>query len=273
MTEPISGVAAGVPFTALPPDGPSTGPAPLVIAWHLLDAPCTDAAFAAAVPLNDLPAWRIYLGLPMCGRRSAPNGQQAIVDLAREDIVLRYIDNLVRMAAGEFPAALAELRTRFDIADGPIAVVGGSLGGAVASLVLAEGPVPIAAAALLNAAIRARSVAEVVEQGMDIPYTWTDAARQAADRLDFVARAEDIATSGASVLVVSGELDHPPLRADALELAEVLGAELFSVPGLDHPLAERPGTEPAPQIPNAKLVDQAVTVWFKRTFTGYGSLG
>jgi pimeloyl-ACP methyl ester carboxylesterase len=268
MTEPISGVAAGVPFTALPPAGPLTGPVPLVIAWHLLDAPCTDAAFAAALPLNDLPAWRVYLGLPMCGRRSAPNGQQAIVELAREDIVLRYIENLVRTAAGEFPAALAELRARFDIADGPIAVVGGSMGGAVASLVLAEGPVPIRAAALINAAIRASSVAEVVEQGMGIPYTWTDAARQAADRLDFVARAEDIAAGGASVLVVSGELDHPPLRADAIDLAAALGTELLSVPGLDHPLAERPGVEPAPQIPNAKLVDRAVTLWFERHLTG-----
>lgn len=268
MTEPISGVAAGVPFTALPPAGPRTGPAPLVIAWHLLDAPCADAAFAAALPLNELPAWRVYLGLPMCGRRSAPNGQQAIVDLAREDIVLRYIDNLVRTAAEEFPATLAALRERFDIADGPIAVVGGSLGGAVASLVLAEGPTPIAAAALLNAGIRARSVAELVEEGMGIPYTWTDAAREAADRLDFVARAEDIAASGAAVLVVSGELDHRQLRVDAIDLAEALGTELFSVPGLDHALAERPGTEPAPQIPHAEIVDRAVTVWFKQHLGG-----
>ena len=266
MTEPISGVAAGVPFTALPPQQASM-PAPLVIAWHLLDAPCTDAAFAAALPMRDLPAWRVFLGLPMCGARSAPNGQEAIMELAREDIVLRYIDNLVRQAAGEFPAALAEIRARFDVADGPIGVVGGSMGGAVASLVLAEPPVPIAAGALLNAAIRARSVADIVERGMGVPYTWTDAARQAADRLDFVARAPDIAD--VPVLVVSGEQDYPELRADALALAEALPrAELVSVPGLDHPLAERPGTEPAPQIPNARIVDVAVTGWFEKYLAG-----
>lgn len=265
MTQPISGVAAGVPFTALPPS--SDGPAPLVIAWHLLDAPCTDAAFAAALPLSGVAAWRVYLGLPMCGARSAPNGQDAIVALAREDIVLRYVDNLVRQAFDEFPAALAEIRARFGIADGPIGVVGGSLGGAVASLVLAERPVPIAAGALLNAAIRARSVAEVVEQGMDAPYVWTDAARAAADRLDFVARADELAD--VPVLVVSGELDHPPLRADALELAaELPRSRLVSVSGLDHPLAERPGAEPAPQIPHARVVDHAVTDWFNRHLTG-----
>jgi pimeloyl-ACP methyl ester carboxylesterase len=264
MTEPISGVAAGVPFTALPPS--ADGPAPLVIAWHLLDAPCTDAAFAAALPMRDLPAWRVFLGLPMCGRRSAPNGQEAIVELAREDIVLRYIDNLLRQAAGEFPAALGEIRDRFGIAEGPIGVVGGSMGGAVASLVLAEPPVPIAAGALLNAAIRARSVVDVVEQGMGIAYTWTDAARHAADRLDFVARAHDMAD--VPVLVVSGELDHPELRADAIDLAAALNTKLVSVPGLDHPLAERPGTEPAPQLPNARIVDEAVTGWFREYLAG-----
>ena len=237
----------------------------MVIAWHLLDAPRTDAAFAAALPLNELPAWRVYLGLPMCGARSAPNGQQAIVDLAREDIVLRYIDNLVRQAADEFPAALAAVREQLGIAEGPIAVVGGSLGGAVASLVLAESPVPIAAGALLNAGIRARSIATLVEQGLGAPYIWTDASREAADRLDFVARAGEIT---APVLVVSGELDHAPFRADAIDLATALGTELVTVPGLGHPLAVLPGTEPAPQLPTAKIVDDAVTVWFKEHFSG-----
>ncbi len=267
MTEPISGVAAGVPFTALPPSGPIEGPAPLVITWHMLDAPCTNAAFAAALPLAGLPAWRVHLGLPMCGDRSARNGQEAIVELAREDIMLRYLDNLVRQAAAEFPAALAHVRDRFGIPDEPIAVVGGSLGGAVASLVLAEGDTPITAAALINAAIRARSVANIVEQGIGIPYTWTEAANQAAHRLDFVARAEDI--GDVPVLVVSGELDHPELRADAFDLADALpNARLVSVPGLEHPLAERPGTEPAPQLPNARVVDDAVTGWFLQHLAG-----
>jgi hypothetical protein len=57
-------VAAGVPFVAVPPE---TGPrpaAPAVVAWHLQDAPRTEAAFAAALPLAGLDAWRIYLGCP-----------------------------------------------------------------------------------------------------------------------------------------------------------------------------------------------------------------
>jgi hypothetical protein len=54
--EPITGLAAGVPFTALPPTVIVDGPAPLVSAWHMLDPPCTDAAFAAALPLTGVPA-------------------------------------------------------------------------------------------------------------------------------------------------------------------------------------------------------------------------
>ncbi len=56
-----------MPFTALPPA--ADAPAPLLVTWHMLDAPRSDAAFAAALPLHDLPAWRVHLGMPMCGAR------------------------------------------------------------------------------------------------------------------------------------------------------------------------------------------------------------
>ncbi|MGB8963347.1 MAG: alpha/beta hydrolase, partial [Pseudonocardiaceae bacterium] len=41
-SQPISGTAAGVPFTALPP-GAHAAHAPLVVIWHLLDPPRTDS--------------------------------------------------------------------------------------------------------------------------------------------------------------------------------------------------------------------------------------
>ncbi|SNR27969.1 hypothetical protein SAMN06265360_101147 [Haloechinothrix alba] len=59
--ETITGTAAGVPFTALAPTG-ADRPAPLIVTWHMLDAPRTDAAFAAALaalreqlPVDDEP--------------------------------------------------------------------------------------------------------------------------------------------------------------------------------------------------------------------------
>ena len=259
MGSPITGTAAGVPFTALPPAG--AGPAPLIVTWHMLDAPCSDAAFAAALPMHDLPAWRVHLGMPMCGARMVDGSTDAIVELARTDPLLAYLHPFVRQATEEFPAALAAIRARLPVADGPIGVLGGSLGGAVALNVLASTDVPVFAAAIVNAAIRMRSVVDLFPGD----YRYDAESERVVDGLDFLARA-DVLAERAPLLVVSGEQDYPELRADALRLAQLLGGrgELRSVPGLAHPLADEPGIEPAPQLPLARVVDQGLTNWFRR---------
>src|SRR5256885_15670925 len=105
----VTGTAAGVPFTALPPSG--GGRAPLIVTWHMMDAPCTDAAFAAALPLDGVDAWRIHLGMPWCGPRAYPDGYE----LSRQDPLKLYVDPVVRQATAEFPAALAHLRAEFPL--------------------------------------------------------------------------------------------------------------------------------------------------------------
>jgi pimeloyl-ACP methyl ester carboxylesterase len=181
--------------------------------------------------------------------------------------MMLYVDPVVRQAADEFPAALADLRSRFPIADAPIGVVGGSLGGAVALTVTASGVVPVAALAVVNAAIRAASVVELVAGLAERPYPWDASSRAAADRLDFVARAADL--KGTALLVVSGDDDYPAFRADAASLAAAVpDARLTTVPGLAHPLAERPGDQPAPQTAQAKTVDTAITDWFAIHLSG-----
>jgi hypothetical protein len=272
--EPITGTAAGVPFTALPPAADIDGAAPLIVTWHMLDAPRTNAAFAAALPMTGVPAWRVHLGMPMCGARAVEGGFDTIVKLAREDIVLAYLAPIVQQAADEFPAALDALREQLPLDSGPIGVVGGSMGGAVALRVLARGRIPVSAAAVVNAGIRARSVVGLVEEIVGEPYVWHEESRRVAERLDFVARAGDIAARVPQppVLVVSGELDDPTLRADAADLAGALRGvygepehvRLVEVAGLAHPLADEPGMEPAPQLPLAKKVDDLLTEWFLR---------
>jgi dienelactone hydrolase len=263
MQSPITGTAAGVPFTALPPaDG---GPAPLIVTWHMLDAPRSDAAFAAALPMHGVPAWRVHLGMPMCGARMVDGRTDAIVELFRKDPVKLFLHPFVRQATEEFPAALASVREQLPVGDGPIGVLGGSLGGAVALRIIAETDVALFAGAVVNAAVRLRSAVDLFPG--DYPY---DAETEAmVDGMDFLAKADAIA-GRAPLLVVSGELDHPGLRADALALAAALGdrGELLSVPGLAHPLAEEPGIEPAPQLPVAKEVDAALTAWFSRRIAG-----
>jgi len=264
MSSPITGTAAGVPFTALPPIGAAE--APMLVTWHMLDAPRSDAAFAAALPMDELPVWRVHLGMPMCGARMVDGSMDAAAELMREDPLMSYLCPFVEQATTEFPAALASLRAQLPVDDGPIGVLGGSLGGAVALRVLAETETPVFAAAIVNAAIRMRSVVDLFG---DYPY---DAgSEKAVDSLDFVAKA-DVIASRAPLLVVSGELDHPALRADAANLVAAAGdgCELLSIPGLAHPLAEEPGIEPAPQSALAGEVDSRVTTWFRRHLVGCG---
>ncbi|GGV25059.1 peptidase [Streptomyces longisporoflavus] len=263
MHSPITGTAAGVPFTALPPAG--GGSAPLLVTWHMLDAPRSDAAFAAALPMYDLPVWRVHLGMPMCGARMVDGGVDAVLELIREDVLMSYLEPFVRQAAEEFPPALASIRLQLPVDEGPIGVLGGSLGGAVALRVLAGTDTPVFAGAVVNAAIRMRSVVDLFPG--DYPYD--AASEQAVDALDFVADADAIAAR-APLLVVSGELDHPGLRADASNLVRALGkhSELLTIPDLAHPLAEEPGIEPAPQLPQARAVDAGLVEWFRRHLAG-----
>jgi len=150
-------------------------------------------------------------------------------------------------------------------------VLGGSLGGAVALRVLTAGEAPVKAVALVNPAVRMRSVVGLVEGLAGHPYRWTAQADETADELDFVARAAEL-TAQPPLLLVSGERDHPDLRTDAAALVDALRAryahpdevELVTVPDLAHPLAEEPGMEPAPQLPTAKAVDEILTRWFVR---------
>jgi predicted esterase len=275
--ETITGTAAGVPFTALPPAGSIDGPAPLIVTWHMLDAPRTDAAFAAALPMTGLPAWRVHLGMPMCGARMVNGRVDAVLELAREDALLALLAPFIQQAADEFPAALTALRDQLPVDDEPASILGASLGGAVALQVLTASETPIKAIALVNPAVRIRSVVPLVEGLAGQAYRWTAESRKVADELDFVARAADL-TAQPPLLLVSGERDHPELRTDAAALVDALReqyahpdeVELTTVPDLAHPLADEPGLEPAPQLPTAKAVDEILTQWFLRQLTSRG---
>ncbi len=254
-------MAAGVPFTALPPS--VEGVTPLIVTWHMLDAPRSDAAFAAALPMHGLPAWRVHLGMPMCGARMVNGTMDAGMELVRKDPLMAYLHPFVKQAFEEFPAALASIRSQLPVDSGPIGVLGGSLGGAVALRVLAESSVPVFGGAVVNAAIRMRSVVDLFPG--DYPYDEESTA--AVDSLDFLAKADVLATR-APLLVVSGELDHPGLRADAEALVAATGASLLSIPGLAHPLADEPGIEPSPQWATTRSVDDGLTSWFRGQLAG-----
>lgn len=273
---PVTGVAAGVPYVALPParQRDDRQPAPLIVAWHLNDPPRSAAAMASALPLDAVPAWRVYLDLPMHGRRQLPGGLDEFMRLGYQDAVLRAFDPQVSQAIDEFPAVLAELRATLPFADGPIGVVGASVGALPAQLVLAGQDVRVGAAALISPVIQLAEVVAANERRFGVTYPWSDAARAVAARFDFVARAGEIAAHEPppAVLLVTGADDDPafPLQAQRLhtELRRRYGdpdrVGLMTIPGMGHAFAAEPGIRPAPPTADAKLVDAAVTEWFSR---------
>jgi pimeloyl-ACP methyl ester carboxylesterase len=273
-TEEVSGVAAGVPFIAVPPAGGPSASSATIVAWHLFDAPRTEAAFRAAIPLAGLKAWRIYLGLPMSGRRAPAGGMQELMRLASEDAVLKLYGPVVFQAADEFGAAFNELQGRLELGSGPVGVLGGSIGAAVAQLVLVEGPLDVTAAVLVSPVVQLRTLIESMERLYGYAYEWSPRSEEVAARLDFVARAGDIAGRGEpAVLLIVGEDDdvegfREPARKllDALagRYADLARVHLVTVPGMEHALAEEPGIEPAPQTRHAAEVDRLAVSWLQQ---------
>jgi hypothetical protein len=268
-----TGVAAGVPFLAVPPSGQSDEPAPIVVAWHLMDAPRTEVAFAAALPLAGLDAWRIYFGLPMFGSRRPAGGFEEFMRLANEDAVLNIYGPVCDQAAGEFQPALTELRDRFALGSGPVGLVGGSAGAAVAALVLAESNVTVTTAVLVSPLLQLRRAIEAMSVQFGLTYEWSDASLAVARRLDFVERAGEIAQKAQpAVLLVTGEDDDAGFREPAAGLRDALKplyadpsrVELVTVSQMAHALAEEPGIDPAPQTPHAAEVDRLAVDWLGR---------
>jgi dienelactone hydrolase len=271
--EAVTGDAAGVPYLAVPPTE-DLEQAPLIVVFHMMDPPRSEAAMAAALPMKRVPAWRVYLGLPMFGARRPAGGQEEIMRLGYQDALMNLIAPVVEQAAAELPAAVAALRKELPVDEGPIGVVGGSAGGAAALLALAETEVPVAAAGLVNPAARATPVIELGERMFGVAYTWNDARRAQADRLDFVRRAGEISARDPQppVLLVVGEDDDDAFLAATRELHDALAAgygspeevSLVTVPGLEHALADEPGIDPSPQSAGAARVDSEVTAWLLR---------
>ncbi len=275
-TDLLAGEAAGVPFVARPPER-DDGSTPVVIAWHLMDPPRTETAFAAAVPLDGLDAWRIYLGLPMCGSRTPPEGGEHLQQLAMQDAVMNVFGPISDQAAKEFPAAFEVLRERFGLAERRVAFMGGSMGSAVAQLVLLEQAagmgLHVEALVLISPMASLRGTVDAVGQRFGVSYPWGDASLAVAARLEFADRADEFVAAGQpAVTLIVGEADDREFSEAALQLRAALAARyddasrvtVTMVAGMPHALAEEPGLEPAPQTSDAATVDALAVDWLRR---------
>ncbi len=266
------GLAAGVPVIVRPPAGGKRSAAPIVLAWHLQDPPRTESALAASLPLEGLDAWRIYLGLPLSGSRLPEGGFDEVMRLGYEDAVMNLQGPVVDQAANEVGPALAELRNRFDVGTGTIGVMGGSIGAAVAMLVMADGVLPIATAVLVSPLVQLEAAVESLGRRYGITYPWSPESRAVAARLDFVARAADFATNGdpTMLLIVGADDDAAGFLEPAGRLAATRPtgrADLVAIDGMGHAFAEEPGDEPAPPTEAALRIDALAADWFGRQLT------
>ena len=258
----VTGTAAGVPYVLRPPST-RRADAPLVLAWHLMDAPRTERAFAAALPLEGLDAWRLYPGLPLCGARSP--GFEEIMRLGREEPVLNLHGAANAQAVAELPALLDAVRAQHGLGDGPLAVVGGSAGAGVAGAAIVEKVVEARAAVLVSPLLALRPVVAQLATFFDLDYRWTPESEAVADRMDLVARADGFA--GTPVRCIVGAQDaaeaflEPATRLRDLLVARGVHADLHVIEGMGHALAEEPGVEPAPQTAHAAEVDRLAVDW------------
>ncbi|GAA1119147.1 alpha/beta hydrolase family protein [Nocardiopsis metallicus] len=277
LSAPLTGTAAGVPFLALPPAAATDVPAPLVVGLHAFEPPRSESALAGAVPMASLPAWRVYLGLPLFGHRLPEGGVAEINQRGERDYLVELFGPVVEEAAAELRRVVDELRSTFPVADVPVGLVGVGAGASAVLLALAEKRLPLGAAAVINPIVDPSLLMAARERRTGTPYRWGPQAQQTRSWLDFSARAAEISGTGTPMLVVNGGRDEvaPPEHGRAFH--DVLTRQSAEqglqrdvrhalrhivVPDLAHAIGPEPGLEPGPLTPAGVLTDRALTEWF-----------
>ena len=198
---------AGVPAIVRIPAKVTKAP---IVLWHGFGPPASEQALMDALPLDDVPAIKVYLGLPLFGRRAEAGGIEALKRRQEADVALQVFEPVVAGAAKELPAVVDALRSAGCAKRGErIGLFGFSAGGAAALYALAEHEVPIGTAVVLNASTGLSASIAAWERATHKTYAWTDASRDLARRTDANGRAHDIASGHPppAMLIVQGAND------------------------------------------------------------------
>lgn len=196
---------------------------PPILLWHGFGPPASERALMEALPLDDVPAIKVYLGLPQFGTRAAPNGREDMIRRQTEDLGRLVFEPVVVGAAQELPSvviALQQLGCLRD--DAKVSLFGFSAGGAATLIALAERKVPVRAAVIVNASTGLTASVEAYELATRQRYKWSDYTRALARRTDAVQRAADIARDSPALLIVQGGEDTMITAQNAHALLNVL---------------------------------------------------
>jgi hypothetical protein len=85
---------------------------PPIILWHGFGPPDSERDLMNALPLDDVPAVKVYLGLPMFGARELPDGD--LVRRQKQDLGSLVFEPVIMGAAKELPAVVRALEHACD---------------------------------------------------------------------------------------------------------------------------------------------------------------
>jgi dienelactone hydrolase len=257
---------AGVPAVLRVPKTVKKAP---IVLWHGLGRPGSEIELMGALPLDDVPAVKVYLGLPLLGGRAPSGDAQSLAQRQAEDYALLIFKPVVMGAAQELPAVLQALhRLKCLRTQDKIGLFGFSAGGTAVLLALRDSRIAVRAAITVNAPVGLNEAISAVEHATKTPYVWSDASRQLAEQSNPVLHAQEIAAGNPprALLLFHGAADKviPPDGTASLgEKLRPLYAQsgndrrlsVAVVPGISHTWAE-PGT--------VEQVRTSVADWFNR---------
>jgi predicted esterase len=196
---------------------------PPILLWHGFGPPASERQLMEALPLDDVPSIKVYLGLPQFGAREQPSGREDMIRRQSEDLGRLVFEPVVVGAAQELPSVVAALQQLGCLRSGEkVGLFGFSAGGAAALIVLAEKKVPVSAAVVVNASTGLSASVQAYERATKRQYKWSDYTRELARRTDAVQRAGDIARDRPALLIVHGNDDTMLTSKDVLALRDAL---------------------------------------------------
>jgi predicted esterase len=229
---------------------PSKATRPPILLWHGFGPPASERALMEALPLDEVPAIKIYLGLPQFGARESAGGREEMMHRQAEDLGRLVFEPVVVGAARELPSVIAALQDLQCVrAQDNVGLFGFSAGGAAALLALAEGKALIGTAVVVNASTGLAASVQAYERATKKQYVWSDYTRELARRTDAIGRAADIARNRPALPILHGTDDPMLASQTAVALRDALapfyraaGSEqrlqLTLVEGLSHGWAD-----------------------------------
>lgn len=235
-----------------------------IILWHGFGPPASESAMMEALPLDEVDAVKVYLGLPLFGARAPADGMKELARRQSEDVGLEVFKPVVAGAADELSNVVAALVEHGCMKAGSaVRLVGFSAGGAAALYALSQGRVQIDAAVLLNPSTGLSDSVQAYEKATRQAYAWSPASRELAHQTDAAAHAADIARHRPALLFLQGAndavLDGKAVTALCAELKPLYGdqpsrLQCRQLAGMSHQWAADPAS--------LAMVRKAVGAWF-----------